>query len=67
MFSSETNPTQTNNILNYVRDYFNSSEYLYTSPQQVQIINGKDEGIYAWISTNYFLDKYSSVSAAINL
>ena len=55
------NPEKANKTLNNIRDYFSSSEFLFTDPDQVQIIDGKEEGLFAWVSTNYFIDSYSSV------
>lgn len=56
-----SNNTQAQTVLNYTRDIFAQSEFLYKGPEQVQIISGKDEGLYAWVSTNYYLDKFNTV------
>lgn len=58
MFSI-TDKNQSDKILGYIRDHFSKSGYLYKSDDQVKIIDGKDEGIYAWISANYFSEKFS--------
>lgn len=55
------NKVQSDTILNYTRDLFSASEFLYKGPEQVQIITGKDEGINAWISTNYYLNNFNTV------
>ena len=48
-------------ILNYVREYFSKTGFLYNNPSQVKILAGQDEGTTAWISTNYFLRKFKPV------
>ncbi len=59
---SAINSTAANQILSDINDYFNASEFLFIeNSNQVQIIAGADEGIDAWISVNYFLNKFSPV------
>ncbi|CAF0780681.1 unnamed protein product, partial [Brachionus calyciflorus] len=53
-----TNTNQSNQILAYIRDHFSKSEFLFKSNDQVKIIDGKDEGLFAWISANYFANKF---------
>ena len=48
--------------MGYISDYLNASEFLFTSPSQADILDGKNEGMYAWIGTNYLLNKFSRVS-----
>lgn len=49
-------------VLNFAREYFASSEFLFKNDSQVRIISGQEEGINAWISINYFLDIFNLVS-----
>lgn len=55
------NQTQSDQILGFIRDYFSTTEFMFSDPKQVKIIDGKDEALFAWVSTNYFLDSYSVV------
>ncbi|RMZ94922.1 ectonucleoside triphosphate diphosphohydrolase 1 isoform X1 [Brachionus plicatilis] len=54
-----TDKNQSDKILSYIRYHFSKSGFLYKSDDQVKIIDGKDEGLYAWISANYFSEKFS--------
>ena len=56
-----TNPTQAEAVLNYIREYFSTTEFLFDNSNQVQVIDGKEEGLFAWVATNYFLDAYAPV------
>lgn len=58
---SSSNETQSQNILGYIRDHFYKSEFLYKSDNQVRILTGKEEGLFGWITANYFADKFSPV------
>ena len=56
-----TNPTQAEAVLSYIREYFSTTEFLFDNSNQVQVIDGKEEGLFAWVATNYFLDAYAPV------
>ncbi|RNA17236.1 ectonucleoside triphosphate diphosphohydrolase 1 isoform X1 [Brachionus plicatilis] len=51
---------QTDKIIDYIRKHFSNSEFLYKSDNQVKVLTGKEEGLYGWITANYFADKFSS-------
>ncbi|CAF1010725.1 unnamed protein product, partial [Brachionus calyciflorus] len=53
-----SNQNRSNTILGYIRNHFSKSEFLYVTNDQVKIIDGKDEGLFAWISSNYFANKF---------
>ncbi|CAF0750987.1 unnamed protein product [Brachionus calyciflorus] len=55
---SDSNQTQ--KILGFIRDHFAKSEFLFKSNDQVKILTGKEEGLYAWISANYFANKFTT-------
>lgn len=55
------NKTHADNLLTHLRFYFAESGYLYNDPEQVRIINGQEEGIFAFIASNYYQNKFSSV------
>ncbi|CAF0751002.1 unnamed protein product [Brachionus calyciflorus] len=57
-----TNRNQSEKILSLIREHFSESEFLFKSKDQVKIIDGKDEGLYGWISANYFAEKFSKKS-----
>lgn len=57
-----SNKTQTDLILDYIRDYFSTTEFFISGRDHVKIISGNDEAVFAWVSTNYFLDIFSVVS-----
>lgn len=59
-------------IVDTLRDHLKSNSSFLFSPNNIQVITGKDEGIYSWISVNYLLGRFEhSVSpkslVAINL
>jgi hypothetical protein len=45
-------------IFAYIREYFQETEFLFKNASQVRILDGQEEGIDAWISANYFNDKF---------
>ncbi|CAF1187298.1 unnamed protein product [Adineta ricciae] len=51
-----TNPDYINRLLNATRAYFGTLGVLFDAPEfQVRIIDGSEEGLSAWISTNMLL------------
>ncbi len=52
------NKTASDTIFGYIRSYFKETEFLFKNDSQVRILNGQEEGINAWISANYFNDKF---------
>ncbi len=48
-------------LIDGVRLYFQGSGYLYTNPNQVQILPGKEEAIYAWIGANFISNNFQKV------
>ncbi|XP_063718046.1 ectonucleoside triphosphate diphosphohydrolase 6-like isoform X2 [Symsagittifera roscoffensis] len=58
------------NILKEVEKFVQSNYKFKTLPQLAQIMDGTDEGLFAWISLNYFLDDWEPVpmkTAALDL
>ena len=45
-----------------LREYFNSTEFLYTQEVQVQVMSGRDEALNAWITANYLQNNYGKES-----
>ncbi len=53
-----SNPTYTNSLLNNIRTYFSSLGLLFDAPEyQVRIIDGSEEGLSGWISTNILMQE----------
>jgi ectonucleoside triphosphate diphosphohydrolase 5/6 len=51
-----TNPSYVNSLLNNIRVYFSSLGLLFRAPEnQVRIIDGSEEGLSGWISTNILM------------
>lgn len=53
------NKTASDQIFNYVRDYFSSLGFLYKNSSQVRLLSGSEEGINAFISANYFENNFA--------
>ena len=50
------NASYTNSLLNSTRAYFTTLGLHFTAPErQVRIINGSEEGLSAWITTNILM------------
>lgn len=47
---------QANELLNQVRQLFDESPF-YTPPNPVEIMDGSDEGLFAWVNVNFLLDR----------
>ncbi|XP_075252199.1 ectonucleoside triphosphate diphosphohydrolase 6-like isoform X4 [Convolutriloba macropyga] len=59
-----------NNILTEVEEYVKKNYKFKVLPKLAQIMDGTDEGVFAWISLNYFLDNWEPVpmkTAALDL
>jgi len=51
-----TNPSYVNTLLTNIRAYFSSLGLLFRAPEnQVRIIDGSEEGLSGWISTNILM------------
>ena len=55
------NKTFSDRILGEIRSFFEKSGYSYKSPEQVKIISGQEEGIFAWIASNHLGNKFEQV------
>lgn len=45
-------------ILRHVREYLKTFPFILTA-DAVEIMDGKDEGVFAWITVNYLLDNFN--------
>ena len=54
-------------VLEFIQDYFRSTEFMFTNDSQVQIISGKDEALDAWISANYIENNFNTVFYSFKL
>ena len=48
-----------------IRSYFNKSGYSFKKQEQVKIITGQEEGIFAWIASNHLGNKFQYVKNAL--
>lgn len=61
---NESYPSATESLLSNVRQYFDTLGLLFRSPEyQVRIINGTEEGLAGWISTNMLMKQLFSSSS----
>jgi Golgi nucleoside diphosphatase len=51
-----------NFVLDIIREFFSETGFKFEDPEQVKILSGQEEGTNAWISANYFLNKFRPVS-----
>ena len=55
------NKTFSDSILEGIRNYFKKTGYSFKKPEQVKIITGQEEGIFAWIASNHLGNKFQYV------
>lgn len=59
---SVKNESMSNQVLDWAREYFNSTRFLFTDPaSQVRIIKGWEEGVFGFIALNYLYKHFSLV------
>jgi len=59
--NSIKNKSLSDQLINGLRLYFQGSGYLYINPNQVQILPGKEEAVYAWIGANFISNNFQKV------
>jgi hypothetical protein len=53
-----SNPTYTSGLLSNIRNYFSTLGLLFLAPDnQVRIIDGSEEGLSGWITTNMLMQE----------
>jgi Golgi nucleoside diphosphatase len=61
------NKPLTDQLIQGVQSYFNQSGYLYESFDQVQILSGAKEASFAWIASNFLLNKFDNISETVGI